>query len=108
MDVYGGPVTHDLLWLFDAVPLCAFVKWQTGVFQWWKPKGRLVETIARKIGFVPMIFWGMGGTPIPFRSPMTVVVGRPITIEKKTKNPSREEVSVWTVVCLQCGGTALQ
>ena len=42
---------------------------------------------------------------------MTVVVGRPIAIEKKTKNPSREEVSASIFVVLfmrsQCSPVAV-
>jgi 2-acylglycerol O-acyltransferase 2 len=70
------------------VPVFAFG--QSFMFRYWRPfldspgKGLIprsvIERIARMIGFAPMIAWGVYGTPMPRRVPLTIVVGRPIEI----------------------------
>ena len=37
-----------------------------------------VSRAARAVGCMPLLMWGVGGTPLPRRSPITIVVGRPI------------------------------
>ncbi|MED6143500.1 Diacylglycerol O-acyltransferase 2 [Stylosanthes scabra] len=64
---------------------------QSDVYKWWKPRGKLVLKIARAMKFAPILYWGIFGTPVPFRRPMYVAVGRPIE-PPKIPEPTQEEV----------------
>ncbi|XP_073111661.1 diacylglycerol O-acyltransferase 2D isoform X2 [Elaeis guineensis] len=65
---------------------------QSNVYKWWKPQGKFYVHVARAIRFAPLIFWGVLGSPVPYRKPIHIIVGRPIEI-KQNLNPSREEVA---------------
>ncbi|XP_078437724.1 diacylglycerol O-acyltransferase 2D-like [Wolffia australiana] len=65
---------------------------QTKAFNWWKPRGQLYARLSRALRFPPLLFWGVFGTPIPHRSQIHIVVGKPIEV-KQNPNPTAEEVA---------------
>lgn len=60
------------------VPIFAFG--QRDVYHFWFPRGAFHTALSRKIMFVPMLFWGRWGSPIPFQKEMTLVVGKPVPV----------------------------
>eukprot|EP00884_Botryococcus_braunii_P007200 jgi/Botrbrau1/16481/Bobra.0142s0075.1 len=72
---------------------------QTRTFSWVKPgppvlPAPLVERIARTIGFLPLLIWGVWGTPLPHPVPMSMAIGAPIEVPK-LDNPSPEDVALY-------------
>ncbi|GJP42891.1 hypothetical protein CLOM_g13215 [Closterium sp. NIES-68] len=80
--------------LEQGVPVVpCFIFGQTAAYRWWKPGGAWYRAVARRMGFAPILFWGMWGSPIPLRTPLTVVVGKPIGQGHPDPHPSKERVA---------------
>jgi diacylglycerol O-acyltransferase 2, plant len=76
--------------------LCpAFAFGQTDCFHYWRlgpplfPKA-VVNFVARKIGFAPMLLWGKFGTTVPFDTPVTLAMGDPIVLPQ-IDEPTKED-----------------
>ncbi|RWR73833.1 DAGAT domain-containing protein [Cinnamomum micranthum f. kanehirae] len=67
---------------------------QSNVYRWLKPRrnGKVYSEISKALKCTPILFWGLYGTPIPYRRPMHLVVGRPIEV-KRTPQPTSEEIT---------------
>lgn len=59
------------------------------------PKGmvskNLYSTVTKQLAYVPLIAWGRLGLPIPRATPLMIVVGKPIEVQK-IEHPSNEVV----------------
>ncbi|XP_042428305.1 diacylglycerol O-acyltransferase 2D-like isoform X1 [Zingiber officinale] len=64
---------------------------QNKIYKWWNPGEKLSARIYGAIKFPPTIFLGRFGSPIPFRHPLHIVVGKPIEVKRNPK-PTLEEV----------------
>lgn len=47
--------------------------------------------MSRSLGYIPLLIWGVMGSPIPKRVPMHLVLGSPIPV-KQADNPEKAEV----------------
>lgn len=67
------------------------------------PRGKLVNTIARKIGFLPLFFWGRFFIPFGIPNPVniSVVFGEPFDIPFEGDNISNESVEKYHAIFLQ-------
>ncbi|XP_010426724.1 PREDICTED: diacylglycerol O-acyltransferase 2 [Camelina sativa] len=65
---------------------------QSHVYKWWKPDWDLYLKLSRAIRFTPICFGGVFGSPLPYRQPMHVIVGKPIEVTK-TLQPTDEEIA---------------
>ena len=77
------------------VPVWAFG--QTAAYSFALPgpplfPARLVRAFARAVGCMPLLMWGVAGSPLPHRVPITVVVGRPIGGTEKIEAPTDHQV----------------
>ena len=73
----------------------AFAFGQTDCFHYLRPgpplvSKDLVKTVARKLGFAPLLLWGYWGTTLPVDNPVTLVIGDPIHVPK-VEQPTNEE-----------------
>uniref|UniRef100_A0ACD5UW94 Uncharacterized protein n=2 Tax=Avena sativa TaxID=4498 RepID=A0ACD5UW94_AVESA len=66
---------------------------QGHAYNWWRPGSKSLVKLLRAIKAPPAVFWGKFGTPIPFRSPIHVFVGRPIDVTKNDQ-PTMDEVKL--------------
>lgn len=62
-------------------------------FTSWVPKGKFMKWLSRRIGFLPMLFFGAFGTPLGPARPCqyTNVIGKPIKVPK-IENPTEEDL----------------
>ena len=72
-----GFVRLALLHCAPIVPVFAFG--QRDAFRWWRPPmGEAMGSLSRTIGYVPMLFWGRLGSPLPYKTRLTLAVGSPL------------------------------
>lgn len=64
------------------------------IYSFWKFENDLLMPVARKMGFYPMMFFGLGGVPFAQAkpSPITVVVGKPLKFPQ-IADPSAEDLA---------------
>ncbi|XP_057415146.1 diacylglycerol O-acyltransferase 2D-like [Lotus japonicus] len=65
---------------------------QTNAYKWRKAPWKLIRNLATSLKIFPLFFWGIYGSPIPFKKPLYVVVGRPIELEKNPQ-PTKEQIA---------------
>lgn len=51
----------------------------------------LVVQVSRSLGYIPLIIWGIMGSPIPKRVPMHLVLGAPIAV-RQSANPAQADI----------------
>lgn len=65
---------------------------QRHTYKYWFPRGEWYKKISRAMKFAPLVFWGVGGGPVPFGVPLTIVLGKPLEVAQKS-DPTEDEVS---------------
>lgn len=67
------------------------------------PRGEFMNKVARKIGFLPVFFWGRFGIPFGIPNPrkITVVIGEPFDIPCEGDNISEKSVDKYHEIFLQ-------
>eukprot|EP01018_Ginkgo_biloba_P034167 Gb_23746 [translate_table: standard] len=65
---------------------------ETETYRWWKARGKLYYSVARAMRIIPLVYWGRFGSPIPYRHPLHIVVGKLIEVDKNPQ-PTKEEVA---------------
>lgn len=98
-----GFITIALMRGSPVIPVFAFG--QTEMFGYMRPfmdwpKGFISKSwwakFVRRIGYVPLIIWGVLGTPLPRQRKLTIVVGRPLYVPNyKGESPPPEVVDEW-------------
>eukprot|EP00270_Netrium_digitus_P016562 TRINITY_DN5960_c0_g1_i2.p1 TRINITY_DN5960_c0_g1~~TRINITY_DN5960_c0_g1_i2.p1 ORF type:complete len:330 (+),score=60.87 TRINITY_DN5960_c0_g1_i2:38-991(+) len=69
-----------------------FLFGQNETYGWWRPDGMFFRWLSRQLGFAPLVFWGVLGSPLPYSSRMRIIVGRPIPLCHQ-QNPANDEVA---------------
>lgn len=64
------------------------------IYSFWKFENEMLLPLARKIGFYPMIFFGLGGVPFSQAAPapITVIVGKPLKMPQ-INEPTAEDLA---------------
>lgn len=89
--------------LAQGVPLIpAFTFGLRNSFSFWVPKDKFSKTVARKIGFLPMLFFGQFGILFAPAKPCTytTVVGKPI-IMPKIADPSEADLKKYHTIYIE-------
>ena len=79
------------------VPVFAFG--QTDMFKWLRlgppliPKAAMLK-IARRMGFLPLLLYGVWGSTLTFPVPVHVVIGQPIDLPR-VDDPSQEQIEAY-------------
>mmetsp|Transcript_6205 Transcript_6205/g.9355 ORF Transcript_6205/g.9355 Transcript_6205/m.9355 type:complete len:325 (-) Transcript_6205:87-1061(-) len=68
-------------------------------YDFWVPSSDFAVRLGRRIGFLPMIFFGLGGVPFAQAKPcpLSVVVGKPIMLPHKS-TPTTEEIAKYHAI----------
>ncbi|KAK9844912.1 hypothetical protein WJX74_008604 [Apatococcus lobatus] len=78
----------------DIIPCFAFG--QTASYDWWKPGPpivplKFVHWVSRSLGYIPLLIWGVMGSPIPKQVPMRLFLGAPIPVTQ-SNTPLQSEI----------------
>lgn len=71
----------------------SFTFGQRATYDFWVPKNKFIHSIGRKIGFIPMVFFGAFGLPFgpPKSKQLTLVIGKPIEVPK-IDDPNQDQL----------------
>lgn len=67
---------------------------QRNTYDYIVPQWKWLHTLGRKVGFIPLVFFGAGGIPFgqPHSCPLNMVVGKPVYVPKLGTNVPVEEL----------------